>query len=256
MAYRRSLGAFFLREMAAGRANRSFFAFPCVLFLVGLSPVVFGNVVETAQLYLLQALLYLVPLFAIVTGTSAAQADSAENQLLGGLPVSRTDRVVGKFAALFLLFALAQTGLFIPSVAAGAELSMMVRLWGYGTGITGVFLALGLLIGFRTDDGVRAQLFGLGTWLGITFGFGFTAWLLAAMGWAQQSPAAWLLFLGSSPLEALRIGVLFNVEALPFSPDTIAWVGRLWLDHPGLWFVVISLLWTAAALSLARPQRS
>src|SRR5690606_21633076 len=132
-----------------------------------------------AELYLLQALLYLVPLFAIITGTSAAQADSAENPLLGSLPVPKSTRVLGKFVALALLFGGAQIALFIPSLIGGARLWALLGLWGYGLGIGAVFLSLGLLLGFRTDDGVRAHLWALGVWLGITFGFGFVAWLLA-----------------------------------------------------------------------------
>lgn len=252
----RSFHAFFRRELDAGRANRSLFAFPLVLLAVGFSPVLSGSPTETAQLYLLQALLYLVPLFAIVSGTSAAQADSAENPLLGSLPVAKSIRVLGKFAALFLLFGGAQLALYIPSLIAGAEVQALFRLWAYGLGISAVFLSLGLLLGFRTDDGVRAHLLALGLWLAVTFGFGFVTWLLAAAGWAERYPGAWLLILGASPLEALRIGVLFSVEAVPFSTAAIARAGRLWLDHPGVWFSVVTLLWTSIALTFSRPRRS
>src|SRR5690606_19179187 len=140
----------------------------------------------------------------------------AENPLIGTLPVGRSARVLGKFGALFLLFSGAQIALFIPSLIAGANAWALLQSWAYGVGIGSVFLALGLLLGFRTDDGVRAQLFALGVWLGITFGFGLVAWLLAAVGWAQLFPGGWLVFLGSSPLEALRVGILFSVEAVPF----------------------------------------
>lgn len=250
----RSFGAFFRRELSAGKANRSLVALPVVLLAAGFSPIVAGNVEETAPLYLLQVLIYLVPLFAIVAGTSAAQADSAENLLLGSLPVGRLSRVIGKFGALFLLFGGAQLGLFLPSLISGAAVLSLLSLWGYALGTAAVFLSLGLLVGFRTDDGVRAQLFALGLWLIITFGFGLAAWLLALSGWAQSAPGAWLVFLGSSPLEALRIGVLFSVEAVPFSPDAIVGAGRLWLENPGIWFSIIASIWTVIALAFTRPR--
>lgn len=250
----RGFDAFFRREFSAGKANRSLIVFPLVLLAAGLTPAFSGNVAETAELYLLQALLYLLPLFAIIVGTSAAQADSAENLLLGSLPVSRTARVTGKFTALFLLVGVAQAGLFVPSLIAGVQVSSVLALWGYGLGIGAVFLALGLLLGFRTDDGVRAHLFALGVWLLVTFGFGVGAWLLTASGWAQRFPGTWLFFLGSSPLEALRVGVLFSVEAVPFARDTLPGPGRLWLEYPGAWFTIVALVWTGVALLLCRPR--
>ncbi len=250
----RSFDAFFRREISAGKANRSLVVFPLVLLGVGFSPLFSGNVADTAELYLLQALLYLLPLFAIIAGTSAAQADSAENPLLGSLPVRKSARVLGKFAALFLLFGVAQIGLFLPSLVAGVGFPALLALWGYGLGIGAVFLSLGLFLGFRTDDGVRAHLFALGVWLAVTFGFGLAAWLLAAAGWAQRFPSAWLVFLGSSPLEALRVGVLFSVEAVPFSQNAIAEAGRVWLRYPGIWFAAVASVWTVAALGLSRPR--
>lgn len=250
-----SFDAFFRRELSAGKSNRSFIVFPIALLAIGFAPLVFGNVSQTAQLYLLQALLYLIPLFALISGTSAAQADSQEDRLLLSLPVSQATRVTGKFAALLALQALAQITLYLPSLFAGAHPLSLLGLWGYGVGIAAVFLALGLLAGLRIDDGVRAHLLALGAWLAVTFGFGLLAWLLATTGWAQQSPGLWLAFLGASPLEALRVGVLFSIEAIPFSPDTITGAGRLWLDHPALWFSTVSTLWTLAALTLARPSQ-
>lgn len=254
-AFSQSFAAFFGREWSAGRANRSLIAFPLAMLAAGALPPILGHVQETAQLYLLQALLYLVPLFAMVIGVSAAHADAPENALLGSLPTSVTGRVAGKFAALLGLFGLAQTALLLPSLIAGAGLAALLRLWGYGLGAGAAFLAIGLLVGFRSADGVRAQLTGLAIWLFVTFGFGLVAWLLAASGWASRSPGLWLLLLGSSPLEALRVGVLFRVQALPFSPDAIAPLGRLWLDRPGLWFAVVSTIWALVALALARPRR-
>lgn len=253
--FQRSFLAFFSRELTAGRASRVMIVFPLALLLAGLATVSLGNVEQTAQLYLLQALLYLVPLFAIITGTSAAHADAPENALLASLATSDAGRVAGKFAALLALFSLAQFFLYLPALIAGVGPLTLLRLWGYGFGAGAVFMAIGLLVGFRTTDGVRAHLIGLGIWLLVTFGFGLVAWLLASSGWAKQSPGTWLIFLGSSPLEALRIGVLFQVEALPFSPAAVAPLARLWLDHPGLWFSVVAAVWTLLALALARPSR-
>jgi len=253
--YLRSFRAFFAREWLAGRMSRSLIAFPLLLLAAGLLPIAFGDVERTAQLHLLQALLYLVPLFGVVVGASAAQAEAAEGALLGSLPCSNAGRVAGKFCTLALLFALAQVGLLAPSLIAGVSPLGLLRLWAYGIGAASVFLSLGLMVGFRSNDAVRAHLAGLALWLFLTFGFGLLAWLLAASGWAKQSPEAWLLLLGASPLEALRVAALFQVEALPFSPDAVVPLGRAWLEHPDLWFFGVASLWTILALSLARPRR-
>lgn len=250
----RLINAFILREAAAASANRLVYALPVLLLTLGLLPLT-GDNLESAPLFLLQILIYLIPLICVIAGSSAALSDQPENPLLASLPSGAFNRVLGKFSFLFVFFGLAEIALIVPAALAGASLSVLIRIWGFALGVTAVFLSFGLWAGFRQTDNVRAHLNALVAWLLFTFGFGLAAWILSATDWARLHPALWASLLMGSPLDALRIAVLFQIEAVPFATENLDGTIRFWLQHSGLSFAATSLFWTALARGLCRPAR-
>jgi len=252
---RSTASAFILRETAAVSANRVAYVVPVLLLIVGVLPVARASGDAATTLLLLQALLYLVPLFAITAGTSSAHNEHAEGPLIASLPISPYARVLGKFAVLSGVFVAATFALVLPSLIAGGPAAELLRLWGYAAGVAAVFLALGLCAGFRIEDGVRAHVVTLLAWLAATFGFGLLAWALAGGAWAAGTPDLWAAILMISPLETMRVAILFSVENVPFELQGMPPLTRFWLNHTAWLFAGVSALWTAVALAIARPKR-
>jgi len=247
--------AYFLREAGSAAASWTHCLLPATLLAIGLVPVAQGLRQDSAILFLLQALLYLIPLFAIVAGVGSARNDEAENPLLASLPAGAASRVGGKFALHLATFAAAAVALIAPTLFVGGSPGAMLRLWSFSVGISSVFLALGLCVGFRARDGIGAHLAALLVWLIATFGFGLLAHALAGTAWAGRSPEAWTGLLAISPLDNLRVATLLSVEAVPFDRQGLPSLARAWLDNAEASFAAVAAFWTAAALAASRPRR-
>lgn len=238
------------REVQAALLNRFVPIFSLAAFAVGLAPLLGDHPGDSAPYFLVQAILYLIPLFALLIGVGSAQADLEERPFLFSQPVARLTIILGKWVALLGIILLAASLLTLPSVlGAGSPVGL---LWVNTVTTGGTFLALGMAVGTSTDDRVKAHLNILCLWLVLLAGFDLLALLAVQAGLFHQSPTVWLFFLMLNPLAAFRIGALFSLGQVPLDLTQIPSLGQWWLTHPNLWLVLLSIGWTIAALAWCR----
>ncbi len=253
----RALGAFFFRELHAALLNRFLYVFCGVSLIAGFVPVLVdptNDITETAAYTLLQASLYLIPLFAMLTGVGAAQSDNEEQPFLMSQPVGRGARVLGQFAALWLISGVAVLLLVLPSAFYGARLGSLVFIWLHALGVGGVFSAIGLAIGFSTKDRLKAHMLGLCAWFMCLAGFDLFALSAAQTAFAQKLPQLWLAPLMANPLDALRISALLTLGRIPFDAASAPPLGRWWLNNLATWFVILCAAWIALSLAWSRVR--
>lgn len=255
----RAARACFTRELRVALLNRFVHVFSGAALLAGIVPLLADRGSgEGTPYFLLQALLYLVPLFGLLIGAGAAQSDQEERPFLLTQPVSRRVFVAGKFCALTLLLAGAALLLVLPAAVGDVALAPLAFLWLCAAGAGAVFVAAGLACGFATNERVKAHLAALCVWLLLLAGFDLAALAGAHLPFLQARPGLWTSVLMLNPLDALRVGVLFRIDQVPFDTALAAPLVRWWLTHPGLWFATLTLFWTTLALawSARRLDRS
>lgn len=241
----RALLAFFLREGRTSMLSRSVHLLGGLCLAAGLLPLWSGGGGHT----LLQACLWIVPLFALLAGIGSAQSEEEERAFLASQPVGGGHRVAGKFLALALMLAAATALLVLPAAIAGT--AGLPVLWAHAVAIGAIFAALGLAIGFSTGDRVKAHMLGLFLWLLLLVGSDLLALATARGGWAADHPDAWLGLLMANPLDSLRIGMVIRLERVPFEASALSPLGRWWMDHLGVWFAILTTVWTLLALTWA-----
>jgi ABC-type transport system involved in multi-copper enzyme maturation permease subunit len=247
----RAFGAFFLRELRAAVVNRFIYLFGLMALAAGLVPrwADPAGGAETAAHALLPAALYLIPLFSLLTGIGSAQNEEEESMLLMSQPVGAAPRVLGKFAALWLILGAASLLLMAPSLAFGATVADLGFLWAHVLGAGGIFAAFGLCVGISVTDRVKAYLTGLCLWLVFLVGFDLLALVAARQAFAQSNPGGWIALLMASPLDALRIHALLELGRIPFDPASLPPLGRWWLADTARWFTLLSAGWIALFLA-------
>jgi len=252
-----AFGACFLREIRAALLNRFVYLYSGAMLCSGLAALAGEHAGDTSPYFLLQAILYLVPLFALLIGTGSAQSDQEERVFLLTQPIPRWSIVLGKFAALWSLLSVAGGLLLVPSAFGDAGLGSLGILWGNAVLISGVFLALGLAAGFSTSDRVKAHLAALCGWILLLAGFDLLALAAAHVSSITVHEAAWVSVLMVNPLDALRIGALFSLDQIPFDASQAPAIARWWIGHPETWVAAICTLWMFLALgwSILRVER-
>lgn len=249
--------AFLQRELHAALLNRLILFFSAAALLAGLVPLMAdtaGDRAQTAAYTLLQATLFLIPLFSLLIGAGSAQSEADEQAFLMSQPCGRGARVLGKFTALWLVIALAALLMVIPAAFARTAPATLIFLWLHAAGAGGVFVALGLAIGFSTRDRVQAHMIALCAWFVFLAGGDLLALALAPTSAAQRWPDAWVALLMLNPLDALRVGALFSLDRVPFDLASAPPLGRWWLENLALWFAAVAAAWIAAALFWSRLQ--
>jgi hypothetical protein len=241
------LGAFFLRELRAASVGRFIHVFWGLALVGGLVPVIFETHGGESHL-LLQWCLYILPLFALLAGIGSAQNEAEEETLLLSQPIGSLRRVVDKFLALWLIVAVAVVPLILPSLVQGGQRDSLVFLALHATAVGGIFSALGLAIGFSTQDRLKAYLAGLCMWLFLLVGFGLIALAAARGGFAKTSPQLWIALLMVNPLDAMRVGALLNFGKIPFDLSVAPPLGRWWLENPIRWYAILAAVWMTVSV--------
>ncbi|HWL52696.1 MAG TPA: ABC transporter permease subunit [Chthoniobacteraceae bacterium] len=236
------------RELRTALLNRFVHLLSLVTLAVGIAPLFREHAGESAPYFLIQAILYLIPLFALLTGAGSAQSDLEERPFLLTQPVGRLTLVLGKWSALWLVFSLASGLLVLPSALGPAALGPLGLLWLSAVESSAIFLALGMALGFSTDDRVKAHLALLCLWLFLLAGLDLIALSAVQAGFFSSDATPWLLVLMLNPLDAFRIGALFSMEQVPLELSKLPPPGQWWLENPNTWFALLAALWTAAAL--------
>lgn len=242
----------FMREMQTVLLNRFVPVFSLAALAVGSAPLFGEHPGRSAPYFLIQAVLYLIPLFALLIGVGAAQGDIEERPFLFSQPVGRLTMVLGKWLALLAVLFLAATLLVLPTAFGTSASGAVAILWVSTLETGAVFLALGMAVGYTTNDRVKAHLGVLCLWLLLLAGFDLLALFAAQAGLFHQAPAFWLPILMLNPLAAFRIGTLFSLGQVPLDLTQIPALGRWWLSHPLLWLGFLTTAWTVALLGWCR----
>jgi ABC-type transport system involved in multi-copper enzyme maturation permease subunit len=251
----RALRAFTMRELHAALLNRFIHVFSGIALAAGCVPVFTEAAsADAGPYFLLQAILYLIPLFALLIGTGSAQSDQEERSFLFAQPGGRSASLLGKFAALWLLVSVASAALVLPGALGDIALAPLGFLWLHAVGAAGVFLALGLACGFATNDRVKAHLAALCLWFVFLAGFDLAALAIAHLPSVQRQPELWAGLLMLNPLDALRIGALFSIDRVPFDRSQAAPLVQWWLGNLGLWFAIVCAVWIGAAMAWSRRR--
>ncbi|MDQ8202223.1 hypothetical protein [Pelagicoccus sp. SDUM812003] len=246
--------AFFRRELQASLSSRMLLAVPLIGLVVGFATLLSttqADLPSAAPLFLLQATLYGLPLASILIATGSAHSESAESLLLASLPAPRGARILGKFLALQLCFLMASAFAIAPAAIMGLPFQTACLLFGYSVGTSALFISIGLCVGFFITDGIKSHLASLGAWFLLTIGASLLGYLLATQAQGQTNPTLWSALMMLSPLDALRIGVLFSIESIPFDTADLPSIARWWLAHPGVWFAILVFGATSLFLSLS-----
>ncbi|MGZ0656436.1 hypothetical protein ACWPKS_12595 [Coraliomargarita sp. W4R72] len=244
------------RELATVLASRVIwvFGFACLCF--GLL-IVSGSAGEgsTAVWLSLPLVLYALPLIGLLAGVAAAQGDAMEEPLIASRIPRVGQRMLVKWLLWSLLLGLVALMWLLPAAARAGQWQALPQLWAYALGEVAVFLAAGLLLGHWIRDSVAAHLSALLLGFFALTGAGIFAWVAADWPYLQAHPSLWTLSLMLHPVEALRVGLLFSIDDLPFDPGELPTLAAWWLRHPGVWYACLSLTLSGAALSLVSVRR-
>jgi ABC-type transport system involved in multi-copper enzyme maturation permease subunit len=240
------------REAVTTLHNRYVQIFALLLAAGSLTVVGAAGSAASVSFGALLLLLYVIPLFAVLIGVSAAQEEREEQPLLLSHPLPRGWFVGGKLAVLAGALALVLTLALIPvGIRVGSAASTGV-LWGLGLALVLVWGSTGLAVGFAAKNRARGLVLGLTIWFASLVLYDLCTFLLAGVDAMQARPTLWVSLLLLNPADAVRLAGLTALDGLSFTaPGTTEAVATLLAWTP-LWTVGLTVLWTVGATLLAR----
>jgi Cu-processing system permease protein len=169
---------------------------------------------------LVDLVLFVVPLMAVVLGTTALSPDRGAAELLFSQPVERRTLLWGRMLGLFLALTAAEalgfgaSGLVIFSQSGSDGLLAFISLIGGAVALTAAFLSVAALIAGAGDGRRRARA--LATALLVWFAAA-VVYDVAALGIAsllRSGAASRLLIVATlaNPIDAVRTGLLLAVQ--------------------------------------------
>jgi Cu-processing system permease protein len=246
-----------VRDLARGRWV---LAYGVALAVIAELLFVFGGTGAQVVLSLLNATLLLVPLMALVFGTTHFYASRDFIELLLAQPLSR--RAV--FTGLYLGLALPLAGAFVAGVGIPlalhgsrglAPMGALVALAVGGVLLTACFAGLAMLIALSTDDRLRGMSMALGAWFLLTIAYdGAVLGLVAVLGnWPLDRPL--LLLMAANPVDVVRVLVLHSLDAAAL----LGFTGALFRRVFGTWtgpavLTAVLVTWTALPFLAARHR--
>ena len=206
---------------------------------------------EALPFGLLLLFLYVVPLFGLLVGVSAAHEDRDERTFLWSQPVPRSIYVLSKTATLVGALAAVLVAALVAGAVGGASGGTLALLWGLGVALILVSVSGGVTVGQYTASRAHGLMIALGLWFGAFALYDALALALSGVELVQGLPAFWVGLLLLNPLDAVRLAGLFGLENVPFSVSgQAAWVADLTTWLPA-WVAVLTVLWTGLLLVLA-----
>ena len=200
---------------------------------------------------LLLLFLYVVPLFGLLIGVSAAHENTDERAFLWSQPVPRAVYVLGKTATLVGALATVLIAAVGAAAVGGASIGTLALLWGLGVALVLVSVSAGVTVGQYTTGRARGLMAALTLWFGVFALYDTVALALSGVSAVQGLPALWVGLLLINPVDAVRLAGLFGLENVPFStPGEAAWMAELTAWLPA-WVAVLTVLWTGLLLGLA-----
>lgn len=196
-------------------------------------------------------LLYVVPLFAILIGVSAAQEELDERPMLLSHPLPRGRFVVGKLATLAGALTIVLTLALLPVTVRIATAKPFGILWGLGVALILVWSSTGLAVGFYTTNRARGLVVGLCVWFASLVLYDLCTFLLAGVDAMQAWPAVWVVLLLLNPADAVRLAGLSALEGVSFAAAGTNTTVTMLLAWTPTWAVALALLWSTGATLLA-----
>lgn len=238
------------REARTTLHNRFVQVFALVLVGGSLAASVFVTSAASLPFAVLMLFLYVVPLFGLLTGVSAAHEERAEWPFLMSQPVRRFTFALGKGAALVVAFAVVLVAALLPVAWSTASAVPIGAVGGLGLALVLVGVSVGLALGYYTKSRARGLMSALLVWFAALALYDLLALGLSGIDFFQRQPALWVAVLLLNPLDAVRLAGLLALEAVPFSlPGEDASAAYLLQALPA-WVVVVTLAWTGLALWL------
>ncbi len=239
------------REVITTFHNRFVQIFAVVAWAGSIAVAALSGRPEAVPYGLLLLFLYLVPLFGLLVGVSAAHEERDERALLWSQPVPRAAFVLGKAVTLIVALAAVLLGALVAGGVVGASAGTLALLWGLGAGVVLVSVGAGLAAGQYTTNRARGLMVVLVVWVVAFALYDAAALGLSGLGAMQAVPAFWAGLLLLNPIDAVRLAGLFALEDVPFSaPGDAAWMGDLMAGLPA-WVAVLTAVWTGGLLLLA-----
>lgn len=200
---------------------------------------------------LLLLFLYVVPLFGLLIGVSAAHEEHDERAFLWSQPVPRAVFVLGKTVTLVLALAGVLLAAMLVAAVGGASIGSLALLWGLGVALVLVSVSAGVAVGQYTTGRARGLMMALTIWFGAFALYDALTLGLSAVEFMQSVPAFWVSILLLNPVDAVRLTGLFGLENVPFSaPGEATWIVELTTWLPA-WVAILTIAWTGLLLSLA-----
>ena len=245
------------REVTTTFHNRLVQIFAGVVWAGSIAVAALSSRPEAVPSGLLLLLLYVVPLFGLLIGVSAAHEEHDERAFLWSQPVPRAAYVLGKTATLVGALALVLLGVLVAGGLAGTAGGALALLWGLGLALVLVSVSAGVAVGQYTTSHARGLMAVLVFWFGAFALYDALALLGSGIPVLQEWPGLWVGALLLNPIDAVRLAGLFALENVPFSaPGDAAWIADVLAWLPA-WVAVLTVAWTSGLLALAcqRLQR-
>jgi ABC-type transport system involved in multi-copper enzyme maturation permease subunit len=239
------------REVTTTLHNQFVQIFAALLLAGGGATALLSGRPEAVPFDLLLLFLYVVPLFGLLIGVSAAHEEHDERAFLWSQPVPRAAFVLGKAATLIAALALVLLLPLVPAAVAAPSVGALTLLWGLGTALVAVSVSAGVAVGQYTTSRARGLMAVLVVWFGAFALYDTLALVGAGIEVLQGWPALWVGGLLVNLIDAVRLAGLFGLENVPFAaPGEATWIADLaaWLPA---WVAVLTVAWTALLLTLA-----
>lgn len=239
------------REVTTTLHNQFVQIFAVLVLAGGVATALLSGRPEAVPFGLLLLFLYVVPLFGLLIGVSAAHEEHDERPFLWSHPVPRAAFVLGKAGTLAVALILVLLLPLVPGAVVAPSLGGLVLLWGLGSALVVVSVSAGVAVGQYTTSRARGLMAALVVWFGAFALYDTLALLGAGLEVVQGWPALWVGLLLLNPVDAVRLAGLFGLENVPFAaPGKAAWMTDLaaWLPA---WVAVLAVAWTVLVLGLA-----
>lgn len=244
------LPAVIRREVRTTLHNRFVQVFALVLVGGSLAASAFIASAASLPFAALMLFLYVVPLFGLLTGVSAAHEERAEWPFLMSQPVGRFTFPLGKGVALTAVFAAVLIAAILPLAWSSASAASLGAVGGLGLALVLLGVSAGLALGYRTESRARGLMSALLVWFVALALYDLLALGLSGIDFFQSQPALWVAVLLLNPLDAVRLAGLLALEAVPFSVPGEGGGAALLLEALPVWVVAATLAWTTLALWL------
>lgn len=246
-----TLRAVIRREAITTRHNRFVQVFALVVLAGSGAVAALASRPEAVPFGALLLFLYVVPLFGLLVGVSAAHEEREEQPFLLSQPVPRRAYVLGKAltlgAALIGVLVLA----LVPTIMVVSSASPVLLLGGLGAVLALISVSGGLAVGHYTATRARGLMAALLAWFAAFGLYDVLALALSGLDAVQQVPVLWVAALLLNPIDAVRLAGLFGLEAVPFSvAGAAAWIEPMTAWLPG-WVAVLAIGWVGGLLALA-----